>query len=89
MHPAQIKAAIQMRGYTQAQIATECRVEANTVSAVVHGRSRSRRIEQRIAAVTGLPLPMLWPAWHDPQAQRARRRPMSATAVADAIRALG
>lgn len=88
MHPAQIKAAIAMRGYTQARIADECGVEANTVSAVIHSRSRSKQIENRIALVTGLPLDRLWPKWHGDEAS-PRRRPMSAAAVAEALRAFG
>jgi len=64
MHPAEIQAAIKVAGTTQAQIAQECGVAANTVSAVIHGRSRSQRVEQRIAEITGSDPAQLWPHWY-------------------------
>lgn len=89
MHPAQIKAALAMRGHTQAQVAAECGVEPTTVSAVINGRGRSQQIERRIALVTGQALADLWPDWYGAQANRRRRRPMSMAAVTEALRALG
>jgi lambda repressor-like predicted transcriptional regulator len=88
MHPAQIQAAIRMREYTQAKIAQECGVEPNTVSAVIHSRSRSKQVERRIANVTGLPLSELWPAWHGPADQRRSRR-VPVSAMAAAVRIFG
>lgn len=87
MHPAQIKAAIAMREYTQARIADECGVEPNTVSAVIHSRSRSKQIENRIALLTGLPLERLWPNWYGQK--HARRRAMSTAAIAEALSVFG
>lgn len=78
-----------MRDLTQAQIAAQSGVEPNTVSAVIHGRSRSARIERRIAAATGLPLAVLWPQWHGDAASTRRRPRMTADAMLDALRALG
>lgn len=89
MHPAQIQAALKMSCYTQADIARECGVSRPTVHAVISGRGRSRQIERRIAAVTGLPLARLWPDWHGPQAEQVRRRRMSGPAIDAALRALG
>lgn len=86
--PAKIKYALALRGYQQTDIARECDVEPNTVSAVIHGRSRSKRIEMKIAAITGLPLAELWPQWHGPQSERRRRRAVSPAQVAEALRAL-
>lgn len=84
-----IRMALMAAGYTQAQVARACSVEATTVSAVVHGRCRSKRIEERIALLTGLSLAELWPQWHGPDASKRRRRPrMSPTQIADALRAL-
>lgn len=86
MHPAMIQAALKMRGVTQSQIAVECgRISNTSVYQVIHGRSRSKRIEHRIAGVTGLPLADLWPQWYGPDAKR-RRRTMSTVRVAEAIR---
>lgn len=64
MHPAQIKAAIEVAGYKQVDLAGEMGLAANTVSAVIKGRSRSRQVEERIAAITGYTLEELWPQWH-------------------------
>jgi lambda repressor-like predicted transcriptional regulator len=73
MHPAEIQAALKIRGYSQASVARDCGVEPTTVGAVVNGRSRSQRVEARIAELTGLPLERLWPLWHgDPALREAR-----------------
>ncbi len=85
MHPAQIKAALEMRHTTQSAIARQCGVTPTAVNDVVHGRKRSRQIELRIAAVTQLPLAELWPQWHGPKAKRRRRT--ASTFTADALRA--
>lgn len=66
MHPAEIQFALKRLGTNQARIAEECGVAANTVSAVIHGRTRSQQIERRIAEVTGIPEAQLWPQWHEP-----------------------
>jgi len=64
MHPAQIKAALVMGGYKQIDLANELGLSPNTVSAVVKGRSRSKQVEERIAAITGHSLAELWPQWY-------------------------
>ena len=87
MHPAQIKAALEMRSTTQAAIATQCDVTPTTVNDVLHGRKRSKQIEIRIAAITQLPLAELWPQWYGPKAKRRRARP-SSSITADALRAV-
>ena len=88
MTPELIKYAIALRGYTQLDIARECDVKASTVSMVVNGRSRSRKVEMRIAAVTGQPAATLWPEWHGPKAKRSRRPVASPSQIAEALRAL-
>lgn len=85
MHPAQIKAAIAMRDYTQSKIAAETKVEPNSVSAVIHGRSRSARIERRIALVTGLPLHVLWPQWYGDSPRRSLPSPAAVLAAVQAV----
>lgn len=64
MHPAQISAALKVAGYKQVDLADELELSPNTVSAVIKGRSRSRQVEERIAAITGHTLEELWPQWH-------------------------
>ena len=87
MHPAYIKAALEVANYSQADVARDCGVEPTTVGAVIHGRSRSRQIELRIAAITQTPLAELWPQWHGPKAKSRRRRATSSF-TADALRAV-
>jgi lambda repressor-like predicted transcriptional regulator len=78
MHPAQIKAALALRGYSQARLAEELELSPNTVSAVVKGRSRSKKVEERIAAITDRSLVDLWPQWHAKSAEdRAEYRVVS------------
>ena len=73
MHPAQIQAALKMRGITQTEVADQCDgVTPTAVYQVIQGKSRSKRIEMRIAAITGMTLAELWPQWHGPQANRQR-----------------
>lgn len=86
MHPAHIKAALEVRSTTQAAIAAQCQVTPTAVNDVVHGRKRSRRIEMRIAAITQLPLAELWPQWYGAKSKK-RRRPAPSSFTADAIRA--
>lgn len=85
MHPAQIQAALKMRESSQAEVARACNVTRTTVNAVVSGRSRSARIERRIALTTGLPLNVLWPQWYG---ESPRRLPLSPAAVLAAVQAV-
>lgn len=64
MHPAQIKAALAVAGYSQVKLAEELGLAGNTVSAVINGRSRSEQIEKRITEITRLSAAELWPQWH-------------------------
>lgn len=80
MHPAQIQAALKMAETprTQAELARECDVSAVMIHDVIHGNRRSARIENRIAAITRLPLAALWPKWYGPNAPKRHRRALSA-----------
>lgn len=64
MHPAQIKAALTIAGYKQTEAAEQCGVAPTTIGAVISGRSRSKQVEEWIAATTGLALIDLWPQWY-------------------------
>lgn len=61
MHPADIKAALQKKGSSQAEIAHRLNKGTQTVSNVVNGRSTSRLIAQAIADEIGLTLDEIWP----------------------------
>lgn len=66
MHPSMIKSALAQSGTSQRQVAQEVGVKETVVSAVVNGKARSARVEQRISELTDIPLYRLWPEWHDP-----------------------
>lgn len=68
MHPADIKAAIEKAGTTQAAIARELEVSGVHVWQVVHGRSQSQRVADAISRVTGIPVKKLWPGVYEKQA---------------------
>ena len=87
MKAAAIKYALAVREYTQADVARECDVSRNSVHMVIHGNGRSQKIENRIAAITRVPLADLWPDWHGPQAKH-RRRSGSLGRTAEALRAV-
>ena len=61
MHPADIKAALNKKGSSQAKIAYDLKRGTQTVSNVVNGRSTSRLIAQAIADEIGLTLDEIWP----------------------------
>lgn len=66
MHPHDIEALLKKAGYKQTNIAQELNVPRSTIYAVLHGRGRSRQVEDRIAAITGLAPEVLWPQWYGP-----------------------
>jgi len=80
-----VKIALMLAGVSQADIATQLRVYPSAVSAVVAGRGRSKKIENRIASATGVPRERLWPQWYGPEAQRRRRRSMTPAALTAAL----
>jgi lambda repressor-like predicted transcriptional regulator len=64
MHPADIKAAIQKAGSTQAAIARQLGVTKVQVRRAVYAIDRSRRVEAAISRVTGISTRRLWPKWY-------------------------
>lgn len=70
MHPADIKAALQKRGSSQAKIADAAKVTRAHVSYVVQGRSKSRRIADLISNATGLTVERMWPGKYTTTDQR-------------------
>lgn len=61
MHPADIKAALHKRGINQSRIAETMKVSRSTVTYVIQGRSKSRRIAVAISQATGISVERLWP----------------------------
>ncbi len=53
MHPELIKAELKVAGWTQAELARELDVSPSFVSSVIHGRSRSARVQRTIAGLIG------------------------------------
>lgn len=84
---AKIKYELALRDYTQADVASELKVKPTSVGAVIQGRSRSKKIELRIAAITRMSLAELWPQWHGDQVKSRRRRRNSNTQATEALRA--
>lgn len=74
MHPALIKAALEIAGYTQMDIADDCEVSSTSVREVIHGKSRSAKIESQIAKVLDTTPQALWPDWYGPNGNSIRRR---------------
>lgn len=70
MHPADIKAALQKRGTNQAKIAETMKVSRSTVSYVIQGRGKSRRVADAISQATGIPVDRLWPGKYFAHDQR-------------------
>ncbi|WP_046019811.1 helix-turn-helix domain-containing protein [Marinomonas sp. S3726] len=60
-HPEEIKAAMRMNGVTAAMLADELKVSQSSISHVINKRSRSERIENRIAELVGLPRDKIFP----------------------------
>lgn len=61
MHPADIKAALQKKKRTQADVARKLSVRPTIVCQVIHGTSRSRRVARHLAELIGRPVSEIWP----------------------------
>lgn len=61
MHPEQIKAALRMKGHTQAMLADELHVARTTIGQTINGRVKSERIQDRISEVLEVPVKEIWP----------------------------
>lgn len=61
MHPANIKAALEIYGTSQTEIANELGVSDSAVNLVITGRSTSRRIANAIATKIGKSIDEIWP----------------------------
>lgn len=70
MHPADIKAALQKRGTNQSKIAEALNLSRSTITYVIQGRSKSRRVADAISKATGIPVDRLWPGKYFTHDQR-------------------
>ena len=61
MHPEEIKAALRMRGYSQAMLADELQVANSSVHQAITGLISSQRIQKRIAEILGKSTKSIWP----------------------------
>ncbi|WP_287962504.1 helix-turn-helix domain-containing protein [Alcanivorax sp.] len=59
--PAEIKAALLLRGVSQTEIAEAARVERSRVSEVINGRRTTRRIREAVAKALGRDVEAIWP----------------------------
>lgn len=67
MKPAMIQARLKMFGTSQRDIARKIGdVSDSAINLVIHGRGRSRRIEQAIATAILKPLHQVFPQWYEP-----------------------
>lgn len=64
MHSADITAALKRKGFSQADVGTACAVGRGVANAVVRGVGRSKKVEDKISEITGIPLAELWPQWY-------------------------
>ncbi len=76
MTPIDIKYALELAGYTQADVARRVRsdLKRSAVNAVIKSKSRSKAIEGEIAKLIARPLAEIWPHWYGPDSKRRRRR---------------
>lgn len=71
MHPADIRAALAKKGYTQDKLLEGTPYgHQSFVSHIIHGRRFNATIHQKISDVTGIPLHKLWPRIYNRNGQR-------------------
>jgi len=61
MHPEEIKAALRIKGFTQAMLADELKVASSSVHQAITGQIRSERIQLRISEIIGKSVKSIWP----------------------------
>lgn len=88
MHPAMIKAHLEMTGLFQADIARAVDVTPGLVGNVIHGVTRSRKVEDAIAAVLDKSLHELWPAWYGKDGLPVAKRRARAINTSQALQRL-
>jgi lambda repressor-like predicted transcriptional regulator len=73
MNADEIRKAVRDKGFYLSDIARALEVTPTTVSQVVSGQAKSRKIAKAIGNITGFSLEQLWPGQYPDSYQRARR----------------
>lgn len=73
MKPEEIKALLKKNGATQSDVARVVGVSQATVSGVINGTSKSRKIAMTIAGFLGKDVDVLWPGKY-PKVYRRNRK---------------
>lgn len=60
MHPEEIKASLRMNNYSLSMVADEFSVSPATITQVVQGKGKSKRIQARISEIIGVPVDRIW-----------------------------
>lgn len=77
--PSFVCYALKRCDIAQVDIADDLGLKPTTVWGVVNGRGRSKKIEDRIAELTGVQLHALWPEWYGPDNKPIRKRKRALT----------
>lgn len=59
-HPEEIKGQMRSKGVSISALSEELGVTPGAVSLVIHNRSKSERIREKIAQILGIPVADLW-----------------------------
>jgi len=74
MHPEQIKAEMRMQGTTPAALADSLGLSPQTVSNVIHARTKSSRVASAISKLIKKPVASIWPVQYGPTKKRSLKR---------------
>jgi lambda repressor-like predicted transcriptional regulator len=82
MHHADIKAALQKKGYTQSQVAAMAtrgkgHAHKSAVSRVIRGDLKSAALAQLIAKLIGMPISQIWPGKYPSLVHLEKTPPLS------------
>lgn len=78
MHPEEIKAALRIKGITLVALAQDLNLSRSMVTQVIHGYTRSQRVEERIAKALDKPVASIWN--HKPSLRRGKKTALGAAA---------
>jgi lambda repressor-like predicted transcriptional regulator len=67
MHHEDIKAELRKRGVKPADVAKHLLVSQETVSKVIRGQAKSRRVADAVAKIVGHSVLTLWPGLYEPK----------------------
>lgn len=74
MKPAYIVAELKLKGYSGADVARELGLSRQTISVVINGWGKSRRVANRISQIIGISVAALWPGIYSEPATRHVRK---------------